>query len=144
MTDRGGSLGCVSEPVTVPTDASVEEFIEQAEPAGRREDARVLVELVREVTGEEPVMWGPSIVGFGTQPYAYASGRTGEWPVVAFSPRKASMALYGIQHPDRADLLKRLGPHKAGASCIWVGRLSKLDLDVLRELFTAAWADRTS
>lgn len=132
----------MSEPVTVPTDASVEDFIEAAEPAGRREDARVLLELMREVTGTEPVLWGPSIVGFGSQPYAYASGRTGEWPVLGFSPRKASMALYGLQHPDRTDLLERLGPHKAGASCVWLGRFSRIDLDVLRELVVAAWADR--
>lgn len=132
----------MNEPVTVPTDASVEDFVEAAEPAGRREDARVLLELMREVTGTEPVLWGPSIVGFGRQPYAYASGRTGEWPVLGFSPRKASMALYGLQHPQRADLLARLGPHKAGADCVWVGRFSRLDLDALRELVAAAWADR--
>jgi hypothetical protein len=132
----------MSEPVTVPTDASVEDFIEAAEPAGRRVDARVLLELMREVTGTEPVLWGPSIVGFGSQPYAYASGRTGEWPVLGFSPRKASMALYGLQHPARADLLERLGPHKAGASCVWLGRFNRIDLDVLRELVVAAWADR--
>lgn len=132
----------MKEPVTVPTDASVEDFVEAAEPAGRREDARVLLELMREVTGTEPVLWGPSIVGFGRQPYAYASGRTGEWPVLGFSPRKASMALYGLQHPQRADLLARLGPHKAGADCVWVGRFSRLDLDALRELVAAAWADR--
>ncbi len=132
----------MGEPVTKPTDASVEDFIEAVEPAGRREDARVLLRLVRDVTGEQPVMWGPSIVGFGLQPYSYASGRTGEWFVVGFSPRKASMAVYGIQHPDRAELLKRLGPHKKGASCVWLGRFTGLDLDVLRELFAAAWADR--
>ncbi|GAA1186119.1 hypothetical protein GCM10009584_30280 [Ornithinimicrobium humiphilum] len=132
----------MSDPVTVPTGASVEDFLAGAEPAGRREDARVLVQLMSEVTGEEPVMWGPSIVGFGSQAYAYASGRTGDWPVVAFSPRKASMALYGLQHPDREALLDRLGPHKRGASCVWVGRFGGIDLEVLRELVAAAWAAR--
>lgn len=132
----------MSDPVTVPTDASVDDFLDAVQPAGRREDARVLVQVVREVTGEDPVMWGSSIVGFGRQRYTYASGRTGEWPVVSFSPRKASMALYGVQHPDREHLLQRLGPHKRGASCLWVGRFAGLDLQVLRELFAAAWADR--
>jgi hypothetical protein len=129
----------MNDPVTVPTDASVEDFIARAEPAGRREDARVLLQLMREVTGEEPVMWGPSIVGFGKQHYTYASGRSGEWMVVGFSPRKATMSLYGLQHPDRGGLLERLGPHKLGAGCVYVGRFDKIDLGVLRELVSAAW-----
>jgi hypothetical protein len=94
------------------------------------------------VTGERPVMWGPSMVGYGSCHYRYATGREGDWFVVGFSPRKASMTLYGLQHPDAAPLLARLGPHKLGAGCVYVGRLGKVDLGVLEQLVRAAWERR--
>ena len=95
----------MAEPKTRPTDASVDAFLDAATPAQRRMDGFALLEIMREITGEEPVMWGPSIVGFGSRPLVYASDREVDWPVAAFSPRKASLVLY-IDHDD--ELLARL------------------------------------
>lgn len=126
----------MSEPKTRPTGASVDEFLAAA-PANRRDDARVVSRMMAEITGEPPVMWGPSIVGFGTYRYTYASGRTGDWPVVGFSPRKASLVLYVSRAFDGADeLLARLGRHEVSKACIYLKRLSDLDLAVLHELIT--------
>jgi hypothetical protein len=80
----------MAELKTIQTDASVQEFLDAVEHLTRRQDALAVLEMMREITGVEPAMWGPSIVGFGAYPYRYASGRTGEWPVVGFSPRKRS------------------------------------------------------
>lgn len=129
-----------NENKTQPTDESVDAFIGRAEPVGRREDAVVLKELMDRITGEPAVMWGDSMVGYGTYHYRGRSGREGDWFVVGFAPRKASMSLYGLQYPGADALLDRLGPHKRGAGCVWVGRLSRLDLDVLEQLIRDAWA----
>jgi hypothetical protein len=130
--------------MTQPTGESVEEYLAQVEPAGRRQDAAVLKHLMDEVTGEPPVMWGPALVGYGRLPYHYASGRSGEWFRVGFAPRKASMSLYGLQYPGSEALLDRLGPHKRGADCVWVGRFSGLDLAVLEQLIRGAWGEPDS
>lgn len=129
-----------NENKTQPTDESVDAFIGRAEPVGRREDAVVLKELMDRITGEPAVMWGDSMVGYGTYHYRGRSGREGDWFVVGFAPRKASMSLYGLQYPGADALLDRLGPHKRGAGCVWVGRLSRLDLGVLEQLIRDAWA----
>ena len=126
----------MAEPKTRPTDASVEAFLDAATPAQRREDGFALMELMHEITGEPPVMWGPSIVGFGSRPLAYASGATVDWPVVAFSPRKASLVLY-IDHDD--DLLARLGTHRLGKGCLYITKLADVDEEVLRELIARSW-----
>ena len=125
----------MSEPKTKPTGASVDAFIEAVEHQGRREDARVVLEMLRGVTGREPEMWGPSIVGFGRYRYTDAKGKPQEWPMVGFSPRKANLVLYVLQGAEsRADLLQRLGKHKTGNACLYLNRLSDVDQDVLREL----------
>lgn len=129
-----------NENKTQPTDESVDAFISRDEPAGRREDAVVLKELMDRITGEPAVMWGDSMVGYGTYHYRGRSGREGDWFVVGFAPRKASLSLYGLQYPGADALLDRLGPHKRGAGCVWVGRLSRLDLGVLEQLIRDAWA----
>ena len=121
----------MAEPKTRPTDASVEDFIDAATPAQRREDGFTLLEIMQEITGEPAVMWGPSIVGFGNRPMVYASGAEVDWPVVAFSPRKASLVLY-IDHDD--DLLAQLGKHKLGKGCLYITKLADVDVAVLREL----------
>jgi hypothetical protein len=125
--------------VTQPTGESVEEYLARVEPAGRREDAAVLKQLMDDITGEPPVMWGPTMVGYGRYPYRYASGRAVEWFRVGFAPRKASISLYGLQYPGAKALLDRLGPHKRGVDCVWVGRFSGLDLAVLEQLVRGAW-----
>ena len=127
----------MSEPKTRPTDASVEDFLDAATPAVLRQAGFTLLEMMRDITGEQAVMWGPSIVGFGSRPMVYASGAEVDWPAVAFSPRKSSLVLY-INHDD--DLLARLGKHKLGAGCLYVTRLADVDAEVLRELISKAWA----
>ncbi|WAB84226.1 DUF1801 domain-containing protein [Microcella daejeonensis] len=125
---------------TLPTDASVEEFLATLD-ARRREEGEQLVELFRSATGAEPVMWGPSMIGFGQYAYRYASGHEGVWPRAAFSPRKAKLSLYGLQtHPDAGAALARLGPHTSGVDCVYVTRLATIDLAVLRELVLLSWA----
>jgi hypothetical protein len=121
----------MAEPKTRPTDASVEAFLNAATPAQRREDGFTLLEIIGQITGEPAVMWGQSIVGFGSRPLVYASGATVDWPVVAFSPRKTSLVLY-IDHDE--DLLARLGQHKLGKGCLYITKLADVDEDVLREL----------
>ena len=124
---------------TKPTGASVSEFLESVEPAGRRADGLDLRELFDRVTGTDAVMWGPSIVGYGLHHFRYATGREGDWMVVGFSPRKASMSLYGLQSPGAEELIDRLGKVKVGAGCIWIGRLDTVDKHVLESLVDRAW-----
>lgn len=125
---------------TLPADVPVDEFLATLD-ARRSAEGAELVALFSSVTGAPAVMWGPSIVGFGTYAYHYASGHEGIWPRAGFSPRKAKLSLYGLQtHPDAAALLERLGPHTTGADCVYVTRLSAIDLDVLRELVRLGWS----
>lgn len=125
----------MAENKTQPTDASVTAFLDAVENETRRSDARRVLELMREVTGEEPRMWGPGIVGFGDYHYRYDSGREGDWFLTGFSPRKANLVLYIMSgFPRHAELMERLGKHRTGKSCLYVNRLDDLDLDVLREL----------
>lgn len=128
--------------VTVMTDASVETFIDSVGHAGRREDARSLDQLFREVTGFEPRLWGDSLIGYGQYHYVYDSGREGDFLATGFSPRKAKMSIYIMPgYQDYEALLKDLGPHKTGAACLYVGRLSGIDLGVLRRLVRAGLDD---
>ena len=120
----------------VPTPADVDGFIDAVANDTRRSDARALCALMTSVTGEPPVMWGPSIVGFGSYHYRYQSGRTGDAPVAAFSPRKTNLVVYLVGgFEDRyPKLLERLGPHTTGKACLYLKRLAAVDLDVLRQL----------
>lgn len=130
-------------PKTQPTDASVPDFLAAAEPAKRREDGLALAEIFHEVTGVEPVLWGASLVGYGSYRYiSPANPRTrGDWPKTGFSPRKAQLSIYGIKDlPEGAALLPSLGTYTEGAGCVYVKRLEHIDLDVLRRLIAIAWA----
>ena len=124
------------QPVTVPTGASVDNFLAAVPDDRRRADAERLCALLREVTGKAPVMWGPSIVGFGTYRYTYAGGRTGDWPLVGFSPRKQQLVVYlvGGYEERYPSVLARLGPHKTGKGCLYLKRLDDVDESALREL----------
>ena len=120
---------------TQPTEASVREFLDGVENETRRADAKRLLELMREVTAEEPRMWGPSIVGFGEYRYRYESGREGDWFLAGFSPRKSNLVVYIMSgFPRHAELMKRLGKHRTGKSCLYINKLEDVDLNVLREL----------
>jgi hypothetical protein len=131
----------VAEVKTQPTGASVMDFLSSTTPVGRREDAYVLLEIMKAASGEDPVMWGPNIVGFGSFHYRYASGHEGDMPVISFSPRKASMSVYGLYYPGYESQLEGLGPYKTGAWCLYLGRFTSLDLTVLRQAVTWAWND---
>lgn len=125
---------------TVETDASVEDFMKTVENEGRRRDAYALMQIMRRATGVEPKMWGPAIVGFGRYHYQYESGREGDMLRVGFSPRKANLALYLIAKDARFDdMMKDLGKHKTGASCLYVNKLSDIDVAVLEELVSRSW-----
>ena len=125
----------MAELKTQRNDASVEAFLDSVEDERRRADNFRVLDLLREITGEEPAMWGTSIVGFGSYHYTYASGREGDWPVVGFSPRKRNLTLYIMDGFDTYNaLLARLGKHKTGKACLYISRLADVDLDVLRDL----------
>ena len=131
----------MAENKTKATEHSVDGFIESVDHAGRREDARTLLEMFGRLTGEPPVMWGGSIIGFGSYHYQYDSGHSGDAPRSGFSPRKANMSLYVLgcagapkKLAKQQELLDRLGPHKSGVSCLYVTQLKKIDLDVLEQL----------
>ena len=137
----------MAENKTMPTDQSASDWIAQVEPAAKREDAERLDALFRDVTGEEPVMWGPGMIGYGQYHYKYDSGREGDWMRIGFSPRKArhSIHLMGGYCDDATGktnekLLAKLGKHKTGASCLYINKLADVDMEVLRELVEVNWA----
>ena len=125
----------MAELKTAQNEASVEVFLDSVEHEKRRQDCRTVVELMKEVTGEQPKMWGPSIVGFGKFPMKYPSGRELDWFYCGFSPRKDKLTLYfmdGLENKEA--LLAKLGKHSIGKSCLYVKRLSDLDMKVLGEM----------
>lgn len=123
-----------SEPKTKPTDASVADFLEAVEHPGRREDGKIIAALMAEASGETAVMWGPSIVGFGTY-----KGATGDWPRIGFSPRKANLVLYLMSDMNGyADLLARLGKHRTSVACLYLNRLADVDMAVLRQMIVGS------
>ena len=125
----------MAEPKTKPTQASVKEFLNQVPDKERREDCFAVAKIMEEITGEKPKMWGTSIVGFGTYHYKYASGREGDWPVAAFSPRKKDLTVYLMPGFDnRTELMQKLGKHSTGKSCLYIKRLSDIHLPTLKKL----------
>ncbi len=120
---------------TARSDDSVQAFLASVEDEGKRADCLALVELMKEITGEPPAMWGSSIVGFGQYHYRYASGREGDWFKVGFAPRKQNLTLYLMSGFGEYDsLLGRLGQHSTGKACLYVKRLEDVDRSVLEEL----------
>ena len=129
----------MAELQTRPTGDDVEQFMDAIPDERRKADARTLCELLGRVTGEPAVMWGPSIVGFGSRRLTYPSGRTLDWMVIGFSPRKASTTIYlPDELADHADALSRLGTHTTGRGCLYVKRLDDVDPAVLEELLAEA------
>ena len=120
---------------TTATEGDVSAFLAGIADEQRQRDATLLAGLMAEVTGEPAVLWGPSIVGFGSFHYRYETGREGDAPAVSFSPRKAQTVLYLSGAMEQyAELLGRLGPHKTGQSCLYVKRVDQADPDALREI----------
>lgn len=125
---------------TQPTGADVSAFLDAVPDARRRAEGHATRELMERVTGAPAVMWGPSMVGFGSQTYE-GRASSGEWFVVGFSPRKAALTLYGLysEYGRENPLMGELGPHTTGKSCVYVKRLDAIDLDVLERLVRQAW-----
>jgi hypothetical protein len=129
----------MAENKTRPTGADVTSFLDGVEPPARSTDGHALRTLFERVSGEPACVWGPSIIGFGSRHYRYDSGREGETPRIAFSPRKANLVLY-LHHYEGYDAdLARLGKHKAGKGCLYLGKLVDVDLTVLEKMVQAAW-----
>ncbi len=134
-----------SENKTTATAGDVGAFLAGIADDQRRRDAASLVEIMREVTGEPAVMWGSSIVGFGSHHYRYASGREGDVAAISFSPRAAQTTLYLFGAMEEyADLLERLGPHKAGKSCLHLKRVDQADPEALREIIARSYRTAAS
>jgi hypothetical protein len=126
---------------TKPTRSSVAAFINGLTDSVRRADAKALTKLMQNAFGEKPRMWGPSIIGFGSCHYKYESGREGDMPVIAFSPRKAATVLYGlIGFGESAALLAKLGKHSTGKGCLYIKKLSDVDPTTLEALIVKALA----
>jgi hypothetical protein len=127
---------------TQRTDDSVEAYLNGLDDSRKRQDCFVLLQIMREITGEEPAMWGSSIVGFGSYKYRYNSGRRGEWFITGFAPRKRDLTVYIVPGFDAYQpLMKRLGKHKTGVSCLYLSKLEAVDLPTLRELISHSVAD---
>ena len=120
--------------------ADVSAYLAALEPASRRADGEALCALYTRVTGAEPVMWGPSMIGFGRDRYQTPAGREGEIFRVGFAPRKPALVLYGLRAgPDAEAALTRLGPHTTGKGCVYIKRLAAVDTGVLEAMVRAAW-----
>ena len=125
----------MAELKTKVNDASVEAFLNTIEDAKKRQDSFTVLELMKEVTGAEPKMWGSSIIGFGDTHYKYATGREGDWFLTGFSPRKQNLTLYiAGGFDEHAELMQTLGKHKIGKGCLYINKLSDIDQAKLREL----------
>ncbi|MES2767278.1 MAG: DUF1801 domain-containing protein [Bacteroidota bacterium] len=126
----------LAEIQTKPTAVSVEDFINSVADEQKRNDSFVLLEMMKKATGEEPVLWGSSIIGFGNKRYkSPATGREVDWFRIGFSPRKANLSLYisiGIHEP--ASALEKLGKHKTGTGCLYINKLADVDINVLKEM----------
>ena len=126
---------------TVATDQSVEQFIDSVDNEVKKNDSLTLLDMMADITGQPPVMWGSSLIGFGTYHYRYASGREGDFFLTGFSPRKQALTIYimpGFSEYD--EILEELGKYKTGKSCLYVKKLEDVDHDLLRELITKSVA----
>ncbi len=127
----------MTELKTKPTDKNVKEFLNKVENPRRRDDSFKILKLMREITQEEPIMWGDSIVGLGSYHYKYASGREADWLAIGFSPRKQYLTIYIMDGFEKyEDLLKKLGKHKLGKSCLYLNKLEDVSIPVLKELIS--------
>jgi len=124
---------------TQPTDVSVKAFLDAITDPKRKADCQAIIKLMKGITKAEPVLWGASIIGFGKFTYTYPSGRTADWFLLGFSPRKKDLSLYVTPSLSGfGDLLSKLGPHKCGKACLYVNNLEDVDAKVLKDLLTRA------
>lgn len=124
---------------TQPTEASVEEFINSVEQEQKRKDAFEILALIQRITKEKPVLWGPSLIGFGKYHYKYASGRKGDFFIAGFSPRKTALTIYIMAGMTKfPELMAQLGKYKTGKSCLYIKKLDDVNRDILEALITAS------
>lgn len=128
----------MAEAKTKPTRQSVEKFIKSVPDSTAREDCATVAKLMQQATRAEPQMWGSSIVGFGLRTIKYAGGREGDWPIIGFSPRKQNLTLYVAAGNQDPVLMKRLGKHTVSKGCLYIKRLSDVDLPTLKKVIQAA------
>lgn len=127
----------MSENKTQPTPKRAEQFLESVDNKKRKEDSFVVLDLMKEVTGKEPVMWGESIIGFDQYHYKYDSGREGDFLMVGFSPRKKALTIYIMPGFERYEsLMQQLGKYKTGKACLYIKKLEDIDIAVLKELIS--------
>ena len=132
----------MAELKTRPTGNSVEDFIAQLSSPTRRQDAMELLPLFSELAGRPPILWGETIIGFGSYRYRQRSGQEGEWPLTGFSPRKQNLVIYLMLGCSRyQSFLERLGKHKTGVSCLYLNKLADIDREILRQLLEKSIAD---
>ena len=132
----------MAESKTKPTDASIDEYLASRASAAQLSDCKALIALLQRVTGQAPLMWGPSIVGFGSYRYPLASGKTGESCATGFAIRGKELVVYLVaEAPDQASLLAKLGKHKFGKACLYFKRLADLDQKVLEQLVRGSLAE---
>ena len=125
----------MAELKTKKTKASVDKFLNSIKDEKKREDSYTILKLMKQITKEEPIMWGTSMVGFGSYHYKYASGREGDWFLSGFSPRKQNLTLYIMSgFSKNQNLLKKLGKHKTGKGCLYINKIEDIDIKVLKEL----------
>lgn len=129
----------MAEPKTKKTNANVETFLNKIKNKQRKEDCFAVLKMMKEITGDSPKMWGSSIVGFGSYHYVYASGREGDWPMTGFSPRAQSLTLYIMPGFDKYEpLMKKIGKHKTGKSCLYISKLTDVDTAILKQLIKSS------
>jgi hypothetical protein len=131
----------MAEIKTTVNEASVDEFLNKIEGEQKRQDSFEIVKIMKQVTKKEPKMWGPAIIGFGSSHYKYESGREGDMPQIAFSPRKQNITLYiGVGENSDNPLLKKLGKYTTSKACLYIKKLTDVDRDVLQELIADSFA----
>ena len=134
----------MAEMKTKLNDASIEDFLNKVEDEQKRKDSLEIIRMMKQVTKEEPKMWGSSIIGFGSYHYKYESGREGDMPIIGFSPRKQNLTLYiGLGGDSENPLLKKLGKHTTGKGCLYIKKLTDVDITVLQKLINES-AKRTA
>ncbi len=137
MAEKKSKLAVIK---TKPTAASVVDFINNVKDEPKRKDCFVLLEMMKKASGEEPILWSSSVIGFGIKRYkSPATGREVDWLRIGFSPRKANLSLYlMVNIKEQAAALKKLGKHKTGVGCLYINKLEEIDIKVLKEMIDAS------
>ena len=128
---------------TQKNDGDVDKFLDSVDSEQRKKDAKAVTKMMEEITGEKPVMWGASIIGFGTYHYKYASGREADWMRIGLSPRKQNLTLYILSgFSDKEGLLKKLGKHETGKGCLYINKLEDIDINILRKMIKESYESK--